>query len=220
MIRSFFIVIITAYLLPSCINSKKKSNQKEVKQTISDLRRLGFFENFHALNDEKLFDTLHKIRIAHYSEIFKYYYDPGMDLEISETISLDTSRTIYGDFEDDVCKGNNRYVALLTAFSNASGGRFLPTQIKEDWSSEKGPIKVSFTIKEEQVEFSPEYHDDWLSEKAIDIINQQMIKDGNEKFYMFSNKDGWGLGQYFLYIRLREAQKDSIQNRFGWKLSN
>jgi hypothetical protein len=44
-----------------------------------------------------------------------------------------------------------------------------------------------------------------------------MTKNGNEKFYMFLGEDGGGLGQYFLYIRMNEAQKESIEKFFGWK---
>ena len=65
--------------------------------------------------------------------------------------------------------------------------------------------------------FEPEYLDDWLSEKVFDVINQQMKRNEKVKFYMFLGKNGWGLGQDFLYIRMTEPQKQGLQEAFGWK---
>ncbi|MES2430753.1 MAG: hypothetical protein V4556_07425 [Bacteroidota bacterium] len=212
-------MLIVIFILHSCSDHKKQLKENDVKEKIIGLRKLGFFEHFNTLDDKRLFDTLHKVRIAQHIKIFERYYDPGMELENSEIFSLDTTRTIFGDFEDDVCNGNKRYISLLTAFSNASGGRFLPKDIQEVWTSEKGPVRVTFLINKERIDFYPEYHDDWLSEKVIEIVNQQMVKNGNEKFYVFMNNDGLGLGQYFLFVRLRDSQKDSIQSNLGWKFA-
>lgn len=217
-------LIISALIFSiiSCNSSPEKSRETEVdsvKQTIHKLRIHGFFKKYESLSDKQLFDTLHQQRIAEYSKIFDYFYDPGMELETYQILQLDKERTVYGDAESDVGKDNNQYVALLNAFSEASAGNFQPTEIVETWENENGPILVSFKNKNEVVKFSPSYHDDWLSEEVFDVINQQMMKSGEEKFYQYLGKDGWGLGQYFLFIRMTKLQKESLKNAFGWKFS-
>jgi len=149
--------------------------------------------------------------------MFEQFYDPGMELEAYRILALDRDRTVYGDAESSVGKGNNQYVFLLNAFSAASGGLFCPENITEKWESEKGPVHVSFSENGEQVSFEPEYLDDWLSEKAFDVINQQMAKNGMERFYLFLDRDGDGIGQNFLFIRMSEPQKQKLQETFGWK---
>jgi hypothetical protein len=215
------LVIGTLFLVStSCnsVNRKSGKNTKDsVKQTIQTLRTYGFFSEYKSLNDEQLFDSLHQQRIAEYTEIFGYTYDPGMELEIYEVLQLDRKSTVSGDTESDVGKGNNQYITLLKAFSEASAGFFQPTEITEIWEHENGPIHVSFKDNGEVIKFNPTYHDDWLSEEVFAIINQQMMKRGDEKFYLYLGKDGWGLGQFFFYIRMNQAQKKSLENAFGWK---
>lgn len=223
MFRFLLTITFGLFLLTiSCNSSHKQSRENSVdsvKQTIHTLRGIGFFRKYESLSDEQLFDTLHQQRIAEHSKMFKQFYDPGMKLEIYEVLMLDRERTVYGDAESDVGKDNNQYVSLLKTFSEASAGHFQPTEIIETWETENGPIHVSFKEKGEEIKFNPAYHDDWLSEEVFDTINQQMIKSGQEKFYMYLGKDGWGLGQYFLYIRLTKSQKQALENIFGWKFS-
>ncbi|TWI85066.1 hypothetical protein IQ13_0221 [Lacibacter cauensis] len=223
MFRLLLTIISFLFLLTiSCNSPHKKNNENSVdsvKQTIHTLRSIGFFRKYESLSNEQLFDTLHQQRIAEHSKMFKEFYDPGMKLEKYEVLMLDQERAVYGDAESDVGKDNNQYVSLLKIFSEASAGYFQPTEIIETWETENGPIHVSFKEKGEEIKFDPTYHDDWLSEEVFDIINQQMIKNGHEKFYMYLGKDGLGLGQFFLYIRLTESQKQALENTFGWKFS-
>jgi hypothetical protein len=221
--RLLITIIVGLFIITSCNPSSGQMSDNyvdSVKQTISSLRQFGFFEKYKSLSDKQLFDTLHQQRIADYSKMFERFYDPGMKLETYQILMLDRDRTVYGDAESDVGKDNNQYISLLNAFSMASGGLFNPKDITEKWDSEKGPVHVSFTENGEEILFEPEYLDDWLSEKVFEVINQQMTKNGKEKFYMFLGSDGWGLGQYFLYIRMAESQKQELQKAFGWKFTD
>lgn len=220
MSRLLIIIIFVPFIFLSCNSSSgqmRENHTDSVKQTISALRQHGFFEKYKNLSDEQLFDTLHQQRIAGYSKMFEHFYDPGMELETYQVLKLDRDRIVFGDAESDVGKDNNQYVALLNAFAAASSGLFNPKNITEKWESEKGPIHVSFTEDDKEIRFEPEYLDDWLSEKAFDVINQQMGKKGKEKFYMFLGNDGWGLGQNFLYVRMTEPQKQELEEAFDWK---
>jgi hypothetical protein len=211
------------FINSSCTSSSGQSRETSldsVKETISVLRHHGFFEKYETLNPDQLFDTLHQQRITDYSKMFEYFYDPGMELQTYQVLMLDRDKVVYGDAESGVGKGNNQYVALLKAFSAVSGELFNPTDIVENWESETGPIRVSFKETGEEVAFQPAYHDDWFSDEVFTVINQQMTKRGKDKFYMFLARDGWGLGQNFLYVRMTELQRQGLQKIFGWKFTD
>ncbi len=213
-------VIIFCFASISCnfnSNDLNKDSANSPKIIISELRKIGFFENFSSLTDEEVFDTLHQQRINHYTKIFGRHYDPGMNLSDYEILMLDNKRVVSGDYEADVGKDNDVYIAILETFSRASGGLFNPENIVEKWESDEGPVTVSFHNYNNTVEFKPEYQDDWLSGKVFSIINEQMAIKGNEKFYLFLGKDEFGLGQNFIYVRMSEIQKDAFQKHFGWK---
>ena len=222
MLRPNIIILAGILISSSCPSfaQVKEPGIDSVKQTIIVLRKHGFFEKYSTLSNDQVFDTLHQQRIAEFSKMFERYYDPGMELETFQILMLDRKKVVYGDGEAGVGKGNNAYVSLLQAFSAASGGLFNPKNIIEKWETGEGPIQVSFINQDEKIMFEPDYTNDWLSEKVFEVINQQMIKNGKEKFYLFLEKDGLGLGQYFLYIRMTELQKKGLEKTFGWKFSD
>jgi len=196
---------------------EKKYSIDSVKLSIRQLRGIGFFKNYNQYSDDQIFEILHQRRIKEYSEIFERYYDPGMELEKYEILALDSTQIVFGDTEADVAKGNNAYVSLLKTFSTASAGLFAATNIREDWVSEKGPIYVTFTSNGNEIKFEASFHNDYLDEKIFDIINQEMLKKGDEKFFFVSDGEELEFGQEYMFIRMTFAQKDSVEKALHWK---
>lgn len=198
------------------IRDQKYSNDS-IKVSIRQLKEIGFFKDYKQYTIDQIFEILHHRRIREYSEIFQGYYDPGMELEKYEILALDTTQVVFGDTEADVAKGNNAYISLLNTFSIASAGIFGPTNIREDWETDKGPINVSFVSNGDTINFKASYYDDYLDEKIFDIINQEMLKKGDEKFFFVSDGEELEFGQEYMFIRMTPSQKDSVEKALRWK---
>ena len=88
------------------------------------------------------------------------------------------------DLEADVCAENKVYIGLLKDMAKASDGYFTPGEIDEIWSSEEGPVKITFKSNDQRIEFSPEYLDDWIDVRIFQLINDEMKMVTKDKFHL------------------------------------
>lgn len=185
-------------------------------ENLETLRQAGFFKNFESLTDAELLETLRKRRKEEYSEMFGYDYTPADFSDLTELLLQDDTKFLDIDLEADVLNGNNVYVSVLQDFAKASNGHFNPIEVKEVWSSDEGPIEVSFLSNGEKIVFEPEYLDDWIDGQVFDVINVEMKKVCNETFMFCSGpKDEW-FGQNVIHIRLTENEKQLLKEKLNW----
>lgn len=175
-------------------------------------RNMGFFEKDKALNDIQ-FDT--KFGDAYRSSYASAdwnpfdgseYYDEYADLYV---LQKDEDRVWSENPDADVSKGNAMYVKMLEQWSHISRGAFKPTDIKETWENEKGPVTVSFTLNGEKKELHAEYASGYLDFSMIQELNE-MIRATGYEFAIVMNYDD----EAFLLVLTADEKKKMKEERF------
>jgi hypothetical protein len=196
-----------------------KITQEQVLENIKILRTAGFFENYENLTDLEVYDKIYAVRKKEYSEIFERPYDPGMELDAISLAETDNKKLLFLDLEADVGKDNEVYIAVIKAFSQLSNNKFQPTEIKEEWESETGPIIVSFYSNGMQIVFEPNYENDWLHESVFKICEKELRKE-NIRISDCLSDDGYGYGQAIAIMRLTKEEQKILENRLKWKFTS
>jgi hypothetical protein len=180
------------------------------------LREAGFFKEYAMLSEDQLLETLRQKEKEKYSEIFGYEYEPARNVDLNRIAAQDNKKFLDIDLEADVCAENKVYTRLLGDFANASNGHFLPTDIKEVWSSDQGPISVTFISNGQNIVFEPEYNDDWIDGRLFEIINNEIKQVSNEGFVYCSGPNDEWMGQNIVLIRLTENEKSLLKEKLDW----
>ena len=187
-----------------------------LSESITIIREAGFFRQYESLNEMDFLDTLHQIKKGKYSERFGSDYEPERKIDLYSIVGQDTNKFLDIDLEADVCTDNKVYIWLLNTFANASNGLFVPTNINEVWTTEEGPIKVSFISNGQAIIFEPEYIDDWIDGRIFEVINIEMAKVSNELFTLCSGPNDDWFGQNIIHIRLTHEEKNLLKNKLSW----
>lgn len=164
----YLTTILILTVLNSCNIGQKTGLQEErFKTAVTNLRQVGFFEDYKNLDDEQLTKTLieqakKKHQIGDFND-FDEVFDPktnadNFDLHVAE---LDDTRVWWRDLEADILNGNMVYAETVKEFGKLSGGFLKPNQIKEEWVSDEGPVKVSFWDSDTLRVFNLKFNDDW-----------------------------------------------------------
>lgn len=135
-----------------------------------DKKRLGFYEDFE---DWDPFDS-------------SKYYDDTADLYL---LQEDKDRVWLEDWDLEVSKGKGAYVATLNQWSKISRGAFQPSDIKETWETDKGPITVSFMLNGHKQVIHPEYEDGYIDTYGVLKQINDMIKASGYQFAEAYNDD-------------------------------
>ena len=210
------ILILTAWT--SC-NVVHDLQEERFKTSVINLRQVGLFEDYKDLDDERLTKTLiekakKKYQIdGHdkFNEIFDPVNTDYFDLHVAE---LDEKRVWCRDLESDILNGNNVYAETVKQFGILSGGFLNPDQIKEQWPSDSGLVKVSFQDKDTLRVFHLEHNDGWYSPNFFEYLESSM--KGNGSPYQFYTHDK--TGQDVFIIRLTQDEKEKIEKKMNWKL--
>lgn len=184
---------------------------------LKTLRQAGFFKAYVNLSDKEVSDTLHENRRQQYAKMFGYAYEPELIKDDHKLALQDPSKFLDIDLEADVCAENKVYTSLLEDFASASNGHFSPANIEEMWESEEGPIRLRFQSNGSTVKFEPEYMDDWIDDQIFDVINSEMQKVTDEKFYLCYGPNEEWLGQNAIYVRLTKSEKKLLEEQLQWK---
>jgi len=203
------------------LQTKKESkiSKEQVLENIQTLRNAGFFEVYESMSDLEVYDTIYADRKKRYSEIFEKQYDPGMDLDAIKLAECDKTKLLFIDLEADVAMDNNVYIQVIKAFGILSNKKFDPTGIKEQWTSETGPIDVSFKSNDSLIKFKPEYQDDWLHESVFKVCLAELERNSIRITDCLSD-DGYGYGQAIAIMRLTEKEQKILENKLSWKFTS
>ena len=132
--------------------------------------------------------------------------DPFIELFVADQ---DGSRVWWADLEADVADGNGVYVDTIQALAAISGASFMPTAVQERWTSDTGPVTVTFDLAAETRSLQPEYLEDWIDPRILVPLNQ-MISANGRRFETFAAFD-----QTAFVIAVTEPEKQALISR-GW----
>jgi len=140
---------------------------KSLEEVVNYYKDLGFFKDQNV-------DAV----VENYKE--EWSKSPDVNDPWNDALLLSTSGSGVwrDDPECDVCSGDNAYVDCLNEWAELSSGIFNPTDVKEEWASEKGPITVNFTLNGKPCILFPEFQDDWLDLMVLVSINDLIAKTG------------------------------------------
>ena len=227
----YFITLLIFTSLTSC-NLRQKRLQEEgvntfsgtmedrFKTTVVNLRQGGLFADYKNLEVEQLTKALiEKAKIKYqvngydsFNEVFNLKNNSDFfDLHVA---ALDETRVWWRDLEADVLDGNNVYAETVKEFGKLSGGFLSPEQIKEEWISANGPVKVSFQDKDSLRVMNLKFNDDWYDEDFFKYLETFMKNNGSPySFYLHDQT-----GQDAFLIRLTVDEKERIQKKMNWNL--
>ncbi len=213
-------ILILATLNSCNVGQKSNLQEERFKTAVSNLRQGGLFENYKELNDNELTQTLlanakKKHQVGEFNG-FDEIFDPennadNFDLHVAE---LDDTRVWWRDLEADVLNGNMVYAETVKEFGKLSGGFLNPSEIREEWTSDEGPVKVSFQDKDTVRVFNLKFYNDWYDTDFFQYLESAMNNNGSPyRLYMHDQT-----GQDVFVIRLTVDEKDRIEKKMNWKL--
>ncbi len=124
-------------------------------------------------------------------------------------LELDRQRVWKGGYSRQLEQGKYGYADLLKEWAAISRGAFQPTDIREVWLGEQGPLKVEFMLAGKKRTLYP-----YVSGGAVDIWIVGHVNDMiRETGYQFEIADAYG--DFYLVMMLRSAEKKLLeQERF------
>lgn len=180
-----------------------------LREFLRFFRPMGFYEEFADLTDEELGKKLLDSYRTEFGEI-----DPDDEYADLYLLKEDTNRVWWEDTEADVCDGNEVYVETLRRWHEISRGTFNPKGIKENWKTETGPIKVSFSLVGQQLCLNPKYRDDWLDLDLLLPINLR-IRPTGKQFEVYEEFD-----QTAFVVVLTRDERSLLEQERNWRFAN
>ncbi|UUZ92359.1 hypothetical protein LJK87_44430 [Paenibacillus sp. P25] len=177
-------------------------------------RNIGFFAGDKSLSNQQFEEKFKKF----YSDFRGEDWDPFDSSEYYDALAEfyvlgeDKQRVWLEDTEADVGSGNEVYVKTLKEWSSISRGAFQPSEIKESWKTEEGPIEVSFTLNGTERTIHPEYLNDFIDTGVLAEINE-MIKDSGYQFVLVE------IDQTVFVTVLNDSEREQIQKERYWPMN-
>jgi hypothetical protein len=188
----------------------KSASQQAILEAVRYFRPLGFFQEFASQSDEELTATLE--RMYTHNGTLPWEYDPSSNpLAELALVSYDKQRVWWKDSEADVCEENRVYARTLQEWARISPGEFEPTDIRETWDSDEGPITVKLTHRSKAFSFQPEFYGDWLDLGTLLPAVNETIHGQGIRFEICQTHD-----QTIFAIVLTREEKAKLQVERGW----
>lgn len=143
----------------------------------------------------------------------------GEDLNPAEyladliVLGFDDERIWWRDTEADVGSGNTVYVQTLKEWSAISRGTFLPENVREDWTTEEGPIELTFVHRGQVVKLTPQYLDDYIDLGLLTSINS-LIRNSGIRLELYKPFDQTGF-----IVALTASEKKRLEQERGWQFA-
>ncbi len=178
-------------------------------QFVTFFRKLGFFPEYAALSDDELARKLESLHENEWGERIDPQ-NPFIDLLL---LRWDKTRVWWEDTEADVCRENKVYTQTLQEWASISNGTFIPEHIQEKWEDEHGPITVTFTYHQQEIQLSPHYLDDYIDIDILLPINHCFRHSGKE-FALYEAFD-----QTAFIVMLTSEEKQKLHNERKWRFA-
>jgi hypothetical protein len=150
---------------------KTEAPKKPLKGSAEDVVRFYQQLGFFAGEDPKAV-------LDQYNSEFTNPLNPAKAWDDVYLLTLSKRNVWSSDPEADVCSQNQVYIEVLKEWSSISEGIFSPTDVRESWGSESGPVTLNFRLNGTQMTISPKYLDDWIDLEILEQINEQIEASG------------------------------------------
>ncbi len=171
-------------------------------------RGMGFFAKYAGSSDEELALRLRDDVSRHWDEPCPPGAEKDPQLADMYLLSTDQDRVWCADLEC-VYPAEHAYVRFLDGLAAISMGVFRPRDVTEQWSGERGPAEVGFTVGGKRYTFTHK-GGDMLDPSVIRMINGA-IKDTGIGFVVCDN---FGMPSFIL--ALKQDEMTHLAGR-GWK---
>lgn len=196
----------------SIFKPKKQDNflpKEWLLQSVIYFRELGFFRKYQSMSDEELATMIGGLHKEEWDE------DINPENEFSDLLLVkwDKDRIWWDDTEADVCSGNSVYKQVLIEWSEISRGTFFPENVQEHWESEEGPITITFTHNQQNIQIHPQYLDDYIDISILSQVNYLIGKSGKE-YAVYLPFD-----QTAFIIVVTKSEKRKLQKERNWRFA-
>ena len=167
-------------------------------------RDLGFFASAGDVPDAKLAEAL----AAEHRETFGEPLPPAVSkppLPDLLVMAKDPDRAWWLDLEGDAVPGADAYVAAVERLAAISAGRFLPSDLTEEWAPDGSRAVVGFTLGGQRHSITVRRRDDWFDVGLIGQINAILGPD-DARFCGLSPGD-----QTVLVVMLTSAERAALR---------
>ncbi len=185
-------------------------SQQTILEAVRYFRSLGFFQEFTSQSDEELAITFEQM-YTHNGTLPREYDPSSNPLAELTLLSYDKQRVWWKDSEADVCEENRVYARTLQEWGRISRGEFEPTDIRETWDSDEGPITVEFIHQNKAFSFQPEFYGDWLDVGTFLPAVNEIIQSQGIQFEICETYD-----QTICVIVLTQEEKLKLQTEREW----
>ncbi len=175
-------------------------------RTITELRQIGFFAGY--ADDETAAAELASDCRAEWG----HDPEPGEKLVELLLTKFDEARVWWEDTEADVAAGNDAYVSALDGWARISRGAFAPSQIREEWLSEDGPVFVHLRLGDRAVTLMPRYLDDYIDMGLLAQVNE-LISGSPYRLRMHTAFD-----QTAFVVAIDDSERHTLEDR-GWSFA-
>lgn len=175
-------------------------------QKVAELRRLGFFATYDG-------DETAAAELAS-----DYRAEWGRDSEAGEEhlelllAQFDAARVWWEDTEADVAAGNDVYVSALAGWARISRGAFAPSEIREEWLGEEGPVLLHLRLGGREHTLTPRYLDDYLDTEILSQVNA-LLEPSLYRLRMHTAFD-----QTAFVVAVDDAERGALEQR-GWSFA-
>jgi hypothetical protein len=136
-------------------------------------RELGFFADAAGQFDEEVVASLD----GRYRAVMTGEPDFSGPLGDQVLLGLDQDRVWWEDLESDVFPGQDAYVRIFAEWARISRGAFLPTNVREEWAGEEGPVTITFTLDGQEHRLVSEM-DEWIDLGLLNEIDELIRPSG------------------------------------------
>jgi hypothetical protein len=182
------------------------SSRRWLVETLRYFRDLGFFRHYADLPDELLADRVEELRRRETSIDFDPS-DPKAELEL---LRMDPDRVWWKAIDTRALAGRGGYADVLRDWGRISRGAFHPGDVREEWTTESGPVRVTLSLDGERLELKPEVEDARLDLGILPTINRWIDASGI-RLEVFEPFDDTAF-----VVALFEVEKERLKRERAW----
>jgi len=181
-------------------------------ESITYLRKLGFFEDYSDLTSEEIFEKMREESLM-LKNLKEEDWINESTFEIDSFIAIHDLKRVWGrDLEFEHIPSLEDEMELLKDLAEISRGIFQPTDMKE-WKDDWGCRAIHFTFNDRRYVVGFRYYDDFLDLKYLLSQLNEIINGTGYKYYLIG-----GGGQYAFLVVLTPEEVKKLMKERGWKL--
>lgn len=175
-------------------------------ETLRYYRDLGFFRHYADLPDEQLADRIEEMRQRETSLDFEPT-DPKAELEL---LRMDADRVWWKAVAARAKPGKGAYACALEEWGRISRGAFQPRDVREEWVTETGPVRLTLALDGEKRELQPAVEEARFDLEILGQLNRWIDLTGI-RLEVFEPFDDTAF-----VVALFEPEKERLKRERAW----